>query len=210
MIGETLNYCTMKPADLDAVVVSSGPGSYTGLRIGVSTAKGLAFAHDISLIAIPTLEALAYSALPFMNKGDYLAVVLNARKNEFYVALFRKEGGKEDHEPSYTLVMPPRALAHTDLGVVEWPALDEGSTFWTAGEGGETFSTVLAAALPPSTASAIHHLSFVRPSASSVAMLGAQRYEAGRVEELSRFEPCYLKDFVPRRSTKNIFDRLPF
>ncbi|MCX8071283.1 MAG: tRNA (adenosine(37)-N6)-threonylcarbamoyltransferase complex dimerization subunit type 1 TsaB [Candidatus Binatia bacterium] len=76
-------------ADIDAVAVSVGPGSFTGLRVGLSVAKGLAFARKIPVVAVPTLEALAYAALP---AEEPILTVLDARKGEVYAAGYHPAG----------------------------------------------------------------------------------------------------------------------
>ena len=91
--------CLKKPGisytDLDAIAVSSGPGSYTGLRIGVSTAKGLCFALDKPLIAIETLEAMADGVIAEMDltgKNILLCPMIDARRMEVYTAMFDIHG----------------------------------------------------------------------------------------------------------------------
>ena len=86
-IKDILEKTKIKATDLNAVAVSKGPGSYTGLRIGVAAAKGICFAQDIPLIGVNTLEIMA---APFFNKNeyDYLIPMLDARRMEVYSAIF--------------------------------------------------------------------------------------------------------------------------
>ena len=86
-IKDILEKTKIKANDLNAVAVSKGPGSYTGLRIGVAAAKGICFAHDIPLIGVNTLEIMV---APFFNKNeyDYLIPMLDARRMEVYSAIF--------------------------------------------------------------------------------------------------------------------------
>ena len=84
-IDEVLKESNMRPNDLSAIAVSKGPGSYTGLRIGVSTAKGLCFALDKPLISIPTLESLAYQVTT--DKGVIIPM-LDARRLEVYASIY--------------------------------------------------------------------------------------------------------------------------
>jgi tRNA threonylcarbamoyladenosine biosynthesis protein TsaB len=82
----------LKPSELAAVAISSGPGSYTGLRIGVSVAKGLAFAFMICpLIAVDTLTPLAFQVIPLCDSNDFVIPFLDARRMEVYTAVFGKE-----------------------------------------------------------------------------------------------------------------------
>jgi len=88
MISGLLNRCNLSARELGAIAVSEGPGSYTGLRIGVSTAKGLAFAWDLPLISIPTLKLLAYAAVQNIGDIAYVIPVLDARRMEVYREVF--------------------------------------------------------------------------------------------------------------------------
>ena len=91
-IDEVLKNNGLKPSDLSAVSVSSGPGSYTGLRIGVSTAKGLAYGNDIPLIAVPTLQIIQNGNRSFQKqKSDFFMPMLDARRMEVYLQLFDSE-----------------------------------------------------------------------------------------------------------------------
>lgn len=91
-IDELLSETGLEPGDLSAVAVSEGPGSYTGLRIGVSAAKGLCFALGIPFIAIPTLLSLAHQVEA--KEGDYIIPLLDARRMEVYTAGFTKNRSK--------------------------------------------------------------------------------------------------------------------
>ena len=88
LVDNLLERAAVNRADLDAIAVSMGPGSYTGLRIGVSTAKGLAMALDAALIGVPTLEALAASVQPAAATGDVACALLDARRDEVYAAAY--------------------------------------------------------------------------------------------------------------------------
>lgn len=97
MIEELLGSKSLKINDLSAVSISTGPGSYTGLRVGMGAAKGLTFGLNIPIIGISTLKSLAY---PYQNKGDKAIISsIDARRNEVYMAIFDSnlEHVKEDH-----------------------------------------------------------------------------------------------------------------
>lgn len=80
-----------KPCELDAIAITAGPGSFTGVRIGVATAKGLAFNDGIPCISVSTLEAIAYN---FIDKNAVICAVMDARRMQFYNALFKVENGE--------------------------------------------------------------------------------------------------------------------
>lgn len=87
-IDECLKELGMSTKDLDAVSISRGPGSYTALRIGAATAKGICFASDIPLISVGTLEALAQPILPLCGENDVVIPMIDARRKEVYHAIF--------------------------------------------------------------------------------------------------------------------------
>jgi len=89
-IEEAMKQANLKMADLDAVAVGKGPGSYTGLRIGVSSAKGFAYALNIPIISIDTLQAMAAQCSEQIGNDDLLAPMLDARRMEVYTAFYNK------------------------------------------------------------------------------------------------------------------------
>ncbi len=201
MIREALRYGEVDSRDLDAVAVSSGPGSYTGLRIGVSTAKGLALAADARLVAVPSLEALAASVAPLAAPGEAVCALFKARRHEVYAAVFRvsEKNNKLD------VVAETTALELDDLPA--W--LPQGTgRLWLVGAGVPRAVSVLedrfAGELRPLDPSRF------APSAASVARLARPRLAEGRVEDLARFEPFYLKEFVAKKPQSSIFEKLPF
>ncbi|MBR0085113.1 MAG: tRNA (adenosine(37)-N6)-threonylcarbamoyltransferase complex dimerization subunit type 1 TsaB, partial [Lachnospiraceae bacterium] len=89
MAESLMKMLDLKPTDLDAIAVSSGPGSFTGLRIGVAAAKGMALALNIPAIAVPTLDGLAYNL--FGTRG-LICPIMDARRNQVYTSIYRFEG----------------------------------------------------------------------------------------------------------------------
>lgn len=106
MVENVLNYLSLKPTDIDLFAVSSGPGSFTGVRIGAATLKGLAFASGKPCVGVSTLHALAYNLLPL--KG-LICPVMNARRSQVYTALFRSDGERLER------LLPDSALSISEL-----------------------------------------------------------------------------------------------
>lgn len=96
--------------DLTALVIGLGPGSFTGLRIGLATAKGLCYAAGIPLVGASSLAAMALAAAPDAEEGELLVPCLDARKGEVYCGLFRRRGGGIELEGA-EMAMRPEALA---------------------------------------------------------------------------------------------------
>lgn len=92
MIEELLKSISIRPSDLGAISVSSGPGSYTGLRVGSSTAKAMAYSLNVPILAVPTLAALASAAFLANPDIDLALPMIDARRKEVYTALFDREG----------------------------------------------------------------------------------------------------------------------
>lgn len=167
-------------ADLDAVAVSKGPGSYTGLRIGVAAAKGLCFALGIPLIAVETLRSMAYQ---FKDAEGVLIPMLDARRMEAYVAVF-----DADHNP----IGPTRAEIISADSFSKWTAQGQ---VHLLGSGAEKCREVLT------------HPNFkfhtdILPGSKEVGLLAADRFEKKLFEDVAYFEPFYLKDFILQKKKK--------
>lgn len=167
----------------DAVCVSAGPGSYTGLRIGVSSAKGLCYGYGIPLLSVPTLLSMAafyYAQHPEYN--GLLCPMIDARRMECYTMMVDRG---------------LNILRDTHADVVSEGFYDE----WL-GRGEVTFIGDGAAKTRPllgSHPNARYDESFA-VSAAGMATLAEQRIAEGRVEDVAYFEPFYLKDFVAKKS----------
>ncbi|MFI0428573.1 tRNA (adenosine(37)-N6)-threonylcarbamoyltransferase complex dimerization subunit type 1 TsaB [Mariniflexile sp. HMF6888] len=166
---------------LDAIAISKGPGSYTGLRIGVSAAKGLCFALDIPLIAVPTLEALAHQV--DCNDG-VIVPMLDARRLEVYAAIFNSD---------YKEIRETEAQILDENAFAEY--LDKSNVYFV-GNGVEK------------TKALINHPNAVfienkLPTAREMGMLAYNKYKISDFEDVAYFEPYYLKDFVALKSSKS-------
>ncbi|MFV0158631.1 tRNA (adenosine(37)-N6)-threonylcarbamoyltransferase complex dimerization subunit type 1 TsaB [Empedobacter falsenii] len=159
--------------DIDAVCVSKGPGSYTGLRIGVSSAKGFAYGSDIPLMAINSLQILAESQLN--QEVDYIIPMIDARRMEVYTALFDRQGNQ---------------LTETEAKVIDDTSFEElkGKKIIFVGDGAEKCQEILS------------HLNatFVQafPSAKDMIRVSEEKFTQKSFEDVAYFEPYYLKDFV--------------
>ena len=169
-------------SSLDAVCVSSGPGSYTGLRIGVSSAKGICYALNIPLLAVPTLESMAAHYYALHNDYDGLVCpMIDARRMECYTALYSRNGE----------VQPTRAEVLESGSYDHW--LDS-HTVAFIGDGAAKTRPLFA-----QHPNARYDDAFL-PSASGMASLATQRLKKGQTENVAYFEPFYLKDFVAKKS----------
>ncbi len=164
--------------NLDAIAVSKGPGSYTGLRIGVSAAKGLCFSLDIPLISVATLESMAYQLK--VEDQDLIIPVLDARRLEVYAAVF---------DSNYRRLQETRAeIIHPDSFQV-W---EDAKKVYLIGSGAEKCKGILQS---PN----FNFKSTVVPSAREMCMLSHKKFISGDFEDIAYFEPYYLKDFMLSR-----------
>ncbi|MDD6211060.1 MAG: tRNA (adenosine(37)-N6)-threonylcarbamoyltransferase complex dimerization subunit type 1 TsaB [Bacteroidales bacterium] len=186
-VEEGLAYLRSEGLHLDAVAVSSGPGSYTGLRIGVSTAKGLCYALDVPLIAIGTLEVMASQAVDagLCGEGDLLCPMIDARRMEVYAAV-------------YDTKLQPVRITQADI-------VDE-ATYLPYLEGGRVLFFGNGA---PKCRTSIGHAHAVfaegiEPLASSMIALAERAWMEKRFEDVAYFEPFYLKEFVATQAKNKV------
>ena len=173
-IAEVMEDANLKVTDLDAVAVSKGPGSYTGLRIGVSAAKGLCFAQGIPLISVATLEVLARRA----NEGDdFIIPMIDARRMEVYSAVFDKDKVQ---------VRATKAEILNESSFDEY--LAAGKVIFI-GDGALKCKEII-------THSNAGFMENELPSASYMASLADAKYRKSDTEDVAYFEPFYLKDFI--------------
>ncbi len=172
-IKEVLSDCKTTFSDLDAIAIGRGPGSYTGLRIGVSASKGLCYGLHIPLIAVDTLQVLAQQAVIC---NGLLVPMLDARRMEVYSAVFNSK--YEQIGPTIAEILDENAYSqyHEPL--------------YFLGDCQEKVQTVLQGDnfnfLPD----------LVFPKASDMGMLSFKKYQENDFEDIAYFEPLYLKDFI--------------
>ncbi len=199
MVDELLALGGLKLAALDAIAVGRGPGAFTGVRIAVSVAQGLAFAADLPMVGVSDLSALAHGAARryfAAGTGQVPVTVLaclDARLGSLYAAAFRlaagvADGSDEEHylAPEEAIVTPEQVpLAGSEPIVVAGHG-------WLAGP-------VLAARVGARLSSAYPDL---LPGADSIARLGARLYARGAGVPPERLAPVYLRDDVATRSSR--------
>jgi tRNA threonylcarbamoyladenosine biosynthesis protein TsaB len=182
LVEDTLGHAGVSSDELDAVAVSMGPGSYTGLRIGVSTAKGWALAADAALVGVPTLAAYAAQLAPVAAPGDVVCALLDARRDEVYAGASRvMEEGIEEHAP--TKALPVEALPN-------WVG-EVAGRLWLVGDGAPKAQESLAAVAAPHM---LVSADDVPPSAAWVARRGRRRLAVDGADDIATFEPFYVKD----------------
>lgn len=191
-VDELLRETGVQPSDLDAIAVGKGPGSYTGLRIGVSFAKGMCYALDIPLIAIGSLDALTEVAREDYDAGILdieeeewakakLCPLVDARRMEVYAEVFDNEG------KALTDVV---AEVVTEDSFKEWRK----DKFVIFGNGAKKCTELLSDAI----------FVDIAPSARGIVRLAEEAFKAQKFEDLAYFEPFYLKEFLVIPSKKKL------
>lgn len=189
-IAELLEKHRIRFQDLSAVAVGKGPGSYTGLRIGVSTAKGICYAADIPLIAIDSLRILAEGFHLTQDSSQavetLLCPMIDARRMEVYMSVFTSE--RE--------VIRPTAAEIIDEHAFDF--LQSGQQIYLFGSGADKLATLFQ-----------HHhrvqvIGNIQTDASAMSSLAFQAYTQQDFVDLAYFEPFYLKDFIPTTPKKQV------
>ncbi len=190
MVDEALSFTDSHAIPFDAVSVSCGPGSYTGLRIGVSMAKGVCYGRNLPLIALPTLEVLC---VPVLLQHDdlpddaLLCPMIDARRMEVYCAL-------------YTRSLKP--VSETEAKVIDADSFRDvlaQRPVWFFGGGAEKCKGVIQ---HPNA----HFIDGIRPLARYMAPLAEKKHANADFSDVAYFEPFYLKDFVATVSKKNLLE----
>ena len=167
---------------LDAVAVSQGPGSYTGLRIGVSTAKGICYAADLPLMAIDTLEAMAYGMKAKLGTqladNDLLVPMIDARRMEVYASVF--DANLQKIEDTAALIIDENSFAD----------LRKNHHLWLFGDGAPKLKQLF------ENQPNITIIDGFKPSAAYMLPLADKALREQRFVDVAYFEPFYLKDFI--------------
>ena len=181
-IREVMEVAKIDYSQLDAVAVSKGPGSYTGLRIGVSTAKGLCYADDLPLMAIDTLEAMAYSMKTKLGsqigEKDLLIPMIDARRMEVYAAIF---------DANLNKINDTAALVIDENSFED---LRKDHHLWLFGDGAPKLKKVF------ENQPNISIIDGFKPSAAFMLPLADKALREQDFVDVAYFEPFYLKDFI--------------
>lgn len=181
-IDTLMESADVKYSELDAIAVSCGPGSYTGLRIGISTAKGLCFALDKPLIAVETLEAMAFGVINsnsnLLDEDTLLCPMIDARRMEVFTAIFDAKGNK---------IQPTSA---TIIDGDSFKELLQNHKILFFGDGAEKCQSVLG-----ENPNALFLPGFVN-SAIYLTQKASLKFKNKQFEDVAYFEPHYLKEFI--------------
>lgn len=174
-IDEVIKKASLQFSDLDAVAVSKGPGSYTGLRIGVSAAKGLCFALDIPLISVLTLESMAHQIQG--NNNEVVIPLLDARRMEVYSTVF---------DSSYTQIRETLAEILDEASFSDYLTAEK---VYLVGDGAKKCKDLL-------SNQKFEFIPSIYPSSKEMVKLSYDKFKKGDFEDVAYFEPFYLKDFI--------------
>ncbi|MBD5192025.1 MAG: tRNA (adenosine(37)-N6)-threonylcarbamoyltransferase complex dimerization subunit type 1 TsaB [Bacteroidales bacterium] len=190
-IKDCLDYARDHEMDLEAVAVSIGPGSYTGLRIGLSEAKGLAYALNIPLIGVPTLKIMATRVmfLPDVDPDSLYAPMMDARRMEVYTAVY---------DLGLNALLPPVPMILDADSYAEW--LDKGTVLFF-GDGAEKAKSVI-------THRNARFIDDIVPLASDMTPLAELAYARREFLDLAYSVPEYLKEYQAVKSTNPLLKKL--
>ena len=184
-VDEALSFTDNHAIPFDAVAVSGGPGSYTGLRIGVSMAKGICYARNLKLISVPTLELLCVPVLlrELVEEDALLCPMIDARRMEVYAGIY----DRALHE-----VRPVGADVVTAETYKQW--LDERPVYFFGGGAKKCMEAIS----HPNA----HYIDGIEPQARWMQPLAERRLLNGQTEDVAYYVPFYLKDFVAKMPKK--------
>ncbi len=182
LVAEVLRGASLTLADLDGIAVSLGPGSFTGLRVGLGIAKGLCVGAELPLAGVPTLDCLAR---PLAGSGGLIVPARDARRGEVYCALYRSDGESVEPVTGYMSLVPEDLAAR-----IEAARGAAGGVVTLVGDGLRTYADVLEK-IPGGVRLAPEELWAVK--ASVVGAIGLELMAAGRTLDIAAAEPLYVR-----------------
>ncbi|QGT98751.1 tRNA threonylcarbamoyladenosine biosynthesis protein TsaB [Candidatus Syntrophocurvum alkaliphilum] len=184
VIDRVLNECSYKVDDLDAIAISIGPGSFTGLRIGLATVKGLCQGANISLIGIPTLDAMAENVY---SDNALICPLLNARKQEVYTAIYTSDSYRKNKITDYIAVSPEKLCEIIQNQLHNY---NKDKVIFL-GDGYEPYKEVFQQKLDKKVMCAPLHMMY--PRASSMGAIAIDKYNKQEFDDPFAIRPLYLR-----------------
>lgn len=182
LINQLLKDQSMDFSDLDAIALSKGPGSYTGLRVGASAAKALCYAQEIPLIAIDTLKIISWPHLTNLNDDQVIIPMIDARRQEVYYNIYDKD--LIEKQPTTNLILEPDSFKAYSNAIFCGDGAEKASKILDSKNGRFEFDTILAKNMCFLSFDALKHKKF---------------------EDIAYFNPFYLKPPNITKSKKSIF-----
>jgi tRNA threonylcarbamoyladenosine biosynthesis protein TsaB len=182
LIQDVMEKAKITPKEISAVAISSGPGSYTGLRIGASTAKGFCYSLNIPLVSIPTLDLIAKEAVEKIAESSALFVpMIDAKRMEVYARVTDSNLGER---------MQTAAIVVDENSFRE---LLDGNKMFFCGDGAEKCKSVLK---HPNA----NFIDGIFPRAQTLGFMAFRKFEKKAFEDLVNFKPFYLKEFIAKKA----------
>ncbi len=188
MIDEIVQMTSFDLKEIDAIAVSAGPGSFTGLRIGSSTAKGLGLALKKPIIPVPTVEGLAYN---LYGTSDLICPIMDARRNQVYTGIYEFKGN------NFNIISNQKAVEIKDL-ISELNTLNRKVVF--LGDGVPVYKEIIEQEMLSEFAFALPHMAIQK--AGAVCSRAEVLYQAGKIETAADHKPDYLRLSQAERERK--------
>ena len=193
MIDEISKMIELDMETIDAIAITGGPGSFTGLRIGSATAKGFGLALNKPIINVPTIDAMAYN---FYSSNYIICPIMDARRGQVYAGIYEFDGQK------LHILEDQMAVPIEELGEKLKKYLKEGRRVTFLGDGVPVHKTKITEEILPGEAVTFAPANMNRQRAASVGTLGMQYYKEGKIETAMEHEPDYLRVSQAERERK--------